>query len=115
MPRISHAPWTIGLVEGMNRSSEEYLRCSINGDFSKYTEWSTDLKFFPLTYSFQIATTLGRSPYEMVFNQKRRKPKLFTANFSKNAKGFCQPNKDSFYYNLPLPTHDEDSFHHRKS
>ena len=46
MPQTSHAPWTIALVEGMNRSLEEYLRCSINGDFKKYTEWSTDLKFF---------------------------------------------------------------------
>ena len=25
-PRTSHAPWTNGLVEGMNRSLQEYLR-----------------------------------------------------------------------------------------
>ena len=30
-PRTSHAPWTNGLVEGMNRSLQEYLRCIING------------------------------------------------------------------------------------
>ena len=28
-PRTSHAPWTNGLVEGMNRSLQEYLRCII--------------------------------------------------------------------------------------
>ena len=31
-PRTSHAPWTNGLVEGMNRSLQEYLRCIINGN-----------------------------------------------------------------------------------
>ena len=52
------------------------------------------------------------SPYEMVFNQKPRKPIMFTANAHKNAQGFCQSNKDSICYNLPLHTHDEDHFHH---
>ena len=57
-------------------------------------------------------TTLGLSPYEMVFNQKPRKPIMFTANSQKNGQGYCQPNKDSVCYNLPLHTHDEDHFHH---
>ena len=96
----------------MNRSLKQNLRCIINGDFKKYAEWSTDLKLFPLAYNSQITTTLGISPNEMVLNQKPRKPKLFTASSSKNAKGFCQPNKDSFYYSLLLHNHDEDSFHH---
>ena len=52
------------------------------------------------------------SPYEMVFNQKPRKSIMFTANAQKNAQGYCQPNKDSICYNLPLHTHDEDHFHH---
>ena len=30
--RTSHAPWTNGLVEVMNRSLQEYLRCIINGN-----------------------------------------------------------------------------------
>ena len=41
-PRTSHAPWTNGLVEGINCSLQEYLRCIINGNDTKYTEWSTD-------------------------------------------------------------------------
>ena len=52
------------------------------------------------------------SPYKIVFNQKPRKPIMFTANAHKNAQGYCQPNKDSICYNLPLHTHDEDHFHH---
>ena len=111
-PRISHAPWTNGLVEGMNRSLQEYLRCIINGNDTQYTEWSTDVKLFPLSYNSQITTTLGLSPYEMVFNQKPRKPIMFTANSSKNAQGYCKPPKESICYNLPLHTHDEDHFHH---
>ena len=75
-------------------------------------EWSADVKLFPLAYNSQITTTLGMSPYEMVFNQKPRKPIMFTANSHKNAQGYCQPDKDSICYNLPLHTHDEDHFHH---
>ena len=37
---------------------------------------------------------------------------MLTANAHKNAQGYCQPNKDSICYNLPLHTHDEDHFHH---
>ena len=95
-----------------NRSLHEYLRYIINGNDTKYTEWSADVKLFPLAYNSQITTTLGMSPYEMVFNQKPRKPIMFTANSHKNAQGYCQPNKDSICYNLPLHTHGEDHFHH---
>ena len=69
-------------------------------------------KIISFAYNSQITTTLGMSPYEMVFNQKPRKPIMFTANSHKNAQGYCQPNKDSICYNPPLHTHDEDHFHH---
>ena len=49
-PLTSHAPWTNGLVEGMNRSLQEYLRFIINGNDTQYTEWSADVKLFPLSY-----------------------------------------------------------------
>ena len=90
----------------------EYLRCIINGNDKRYTELSTDVKLFPLSYKSQITTTLVLSPYEIVFNQKPRKPILITANSSKNAQGYRQPTKESICYNLPLHTHDEDHFHH---
>ena len=92
----------------MNRSLQEYLRCIINGNGTRYT----DVKLFPLSYNSQITTTLGMSPYEMVFNQKQRKPIIITANAHRNAQGYCQPNKGPICYNLPLHTHDEDHFHH---
>ena len=79
--RTSHAPWTNGLVEGMNRLLHE---CIINGNDTKYSKWSTDVKFFPLAYNSQITTNLGLSPHEMVFNQKPRKPIIFMAKSSKN-------------------------------
>ena len=109
-PCTSHAPWTNGLVEGMNRSLQEYLRCIINGNDTRYTEWSTDVNLFPVSYNSQNTTTLGLTPYVMGFNQKPRKPIMFTAIAHKNAQGFCQPNKYSICYNLPLHTHDEDHF-----
>ena len=48
----------------------------------------------------------------MVFNQKLRKPIMFTANSFKNSQGYCQPTKESICYNLPRHAHDEDHFHH---
>ena len=111
-PRTSHAPWTNGLIEGLNCSLQEYLRCIINGNDTKYTEWSTDVKLFPLAYNSKITTTLGMSPYEIFFNQKPRKPTMFTANAHKNAQGYCKPTEDSICYNLPIHTHDKDHFLH---
>ena len=96
----------------MNPSLQEYLRCIINGNDTRYTEWSSDKKLFSLSNNSQITTTLRLLPYEMVFNQKPRKPIMFTTNSSKNAQGFCQPTKESICYNLPLRTHNEDHFHH---
>ena len=64
-PRTSHAPWTNGLVDGVKLSIQEYLRCIINGNDTRYTEWSADVKLFPLSYNSQITTILGKSPYEM--------------------------------------------------
>ena len=63
----------------MNLSQQEYLRCIINGKDDKYTEWSTDVKLLSLAYNSQTTTTLGLSPYEMVFTQKPQKPIRFTA------------------------------------
>ena len=56
----------------MNRLLQDYFRCIINGNDTRYTYWSTDVKLFPLSYNSQITTILGLSPYEMGFNQKPR-------------------------------------------
>ena len=96
----------------MNRSLQEYLRYIINGNDTRYTEWSRDVNLFPLSYNSQISTTLGMSPYEIISNQKPRKPIMFIANAHKKVQRHCKPNKDSIGYNLPIHTHDEDHFYH---
>ena len=60
----------------------------INGNDTQYTEWSTDVKLFPLSYNSQITATLGLLPYEMVFNQKPRKTIMYKGNSSKKAQGY---------------------------
>ena len=72
------------------------VRCIINGNDNKYTEWSTDAKLFPLAYNSKITRTLGLSQYEMVFNQKPRKPIMFTANSSKMDKVIVKVRKIQF-------------------
>ena len=109
-PRTSHAPSTNGLVEGMNCSLHEYLRCINNGNDTRYTEWSTDVKLFPLSYNSEITTTLELSPYEMVFNQKPRKPIMFTANSSKNTHGYRQPTKELICYKKKTKQKTENLF-----
>ena len=37
---------------------------------------------------------------------------MLTANSSKNAQGYCQPNKDSVRYTLPLHAHVENHLQH---
>ena len=101
-------PMSNGLVESMKHSLQEYFRCIINGNEKKNTEWSTDVKLFPIAFNSQITTALGLSRYELVLKQKPRKPIILTANSSKIAQGYCQPNKDSICFNLTL--HDEDCF-----
>ena len=54
-------------------------------------------KNFRLAYNSQITTTLGLSTFEMVFNPKPPKPIMFTANFSRNTQGHCQPAKESIF------------------
>ena len=83
----------------------------MNGNGTRYTEWSTDVKLFPLAYNSQITKTLGLSTFEMIFNQKPRKPIFFPQTPPKNS-SYCQHTKESLCYNLPLHTHEEDHFHH---
>ena len=85
-PHTSHALWTNGLVEGMDRSLQEHLRYIINWNYTRYTEWSADVKLFLLSCNSPITTTLGKSPYKMLFIQKPRKPIMITANTHKSTR-----------------------------
>ena len=110
-PRTSHAPWTNGLVEGMNCSLHEYLRCIINENDTKYTELSADVKLFPLAYNSQITTTLGMSPYEMVLIKSQVNQLCLQQMPIKMHKVIANQIKTQFVITY-LYTHDEDHFHH---
>ena len=110
-PRTSHAPWTNGLVEGMNCSLQEYLRCIINGNDTKYTELSADVKLFPLAYNSQITTTLGMSPYKMVLIKCQVNQLCLQQMRIKMHKVIANQIKTQFVITY-LYTHDEDHFHH---
>ena len=43
---------------------------------------------------------------------KTMKTNYVHSKCSKNTPSYCQPNKDSICYNLPLHTHDEEHFHY---
>ena len=94
-PIISYAPWTNGIVEGMNRSLQDYLRYLINGNDKKNIDWSTDVKLVPLEHNSQITTTFGLSHYELVSNLKPCKLIFFSAKTSKNAQEHCQPTRET--------------------
>ena len=51
-----------------------------------------------MTYNSKLAATLGLSPYKKVFNQKPRKPQIFTANESETIQGRYKPSKDPICY-----------------
>ena len=68
-PRTSHALWTNGLFEGINRSLQEYLRCIINGKDTRYTEWSTEVKLFPLSYNSRSKTTKANNVHSKFFKK----------------------------------------------
>ena len=95
-PRTSHAPWTNVLVEGMNRSLKEYLRCIINGNDTQYTEWSTDVKLFPLSYNSKITTKLGMSPYEMFLIKSHENQSCLQQTLLKMHKVIVNPTRIQF-------------------
>ena len=70
-PSTTYAPWTNGLVEETNRINGQFIRTLVDG---KFNNWSRKAKFFPYAYNTQNQTKLGMSPYEVVLNQKPRKP-----------------------------------------
>ena len=85
-PSTTYAPWTNGLVEGTIRIIGQFIRTLFD---EKYHNWSRKAKFFPYAYNTQNQTRLGMSPYEVVFNQKPRKPtkiELETTYILKNNK-----------------------------
>ena len=92
IPSTTYAPWTNGLVEGTNRIIGQFIRTILN---EKYYNWSRRAKFFPYAYNTQYQTRLGMSPYEVVFNQKPRKPTKIKLGSTTNEMGNCNPTEKS--------------------
>ena len=80
----------------------------------KYHNWSRKAKFFPYAYNTQYQTRLGMSPYEVVFNQKPRKPKKIKLGSTTDEMGKCNPTEKSACNTQPAPTHLEKQFNHTK-
>ena len=110
-PSTTYAPWTNGLVEGTNRIIGQFIRTLLN---EKYQNWSRKAKFFPYAYNTQYQTRLGMSPYEVVFNQKPRKPTKIKLGTTTDEMGNCNPTRTSACKTQPAHTHLDKQFSHPK-
>ena len=91
-PSTTYAPWTNGLVEGTNRIIGQFIRTLLD---EKHQNWSRKAKFFPYAYNTQYQTRLGMSPYEVVFNQKPRKPTKIKLGTTTDEIENCNPTETS--------------------
>ena len=107
----TYAPWTNGLVEGTNSIIGQFIRTLVDG---KFNNWSRKVKFFPYAYNTQYQTRLGMSPYEVVFNQKPRKPTQVKLGTTTDELGNCNPSDQSICKTQPTHTHLEQQFNHPK-
>ena len=102
---------TNGLVEGTSRIIGQFIRTLVNG---KFNNWSLKSKFFPYAYNTQYQTRLGMSPYEVLFNQKPRKPTQVKLGTTTDELGNCNPSDQSICKTQPTHTHLEQQFNHTK-
>ena len=79
-----------------------------------YHNWSRKAKFFPYAYNTQYQTRLGMSPYEVVFNQKPRKPTKIKLGTTTDEMGNCNPTEKRACNTQPAHTHLEKQFSHPK-
>ena len=110
-PSTTYAPWTNGLVEGTNRVIGQFIRTLLD---EKYQNWSRKAKFFPHAYNTQYQTRLVMSLYEVVFNQKPRKPTKNKLGTTTDEIGNCNPTETSACNTQPAHTHLEKQFSHPK-
>ena len=107
----TYAPWTSGLVEGTIRIIGQFIRTLLQ---EKYNNWSRKAKCFAYAYNTQYLTRLGMSPYEVVFNQKPRKPTKIKLGTTTDEMGNCNPTETSACNTQPTHTHLEKQFSHPK-
>ena len=97
------------MVEGTNRIIGQFIRTLLN---EKYNNWSRKAKLFPYAYNTQYRTRLGMSPYEVVFNQKPRKPTKIKLGTTTDEIGNCKPTETSASNTQPTHAHLEKQFNH---
>ena len=103
-PRTPYAPWSNGLVENSNRQLNTFLRTVLE---SQYDTWSQKVKVFPFAFSSQVRTNINRSPYEIVFGLKPKKPIMFNLSCTKYNFGNCNQTQNSPCLSLPKHTHTD--------
>ena len=91
-PSTTYPPRTNSLVEGTNRIIGQFFRTLLN---ENYNNWSRKAKFFPYAYNTQYQIRLGVSPYEVVFNQKPRKPTKIKLGTTTDEMGNCNSTETS--------------------
>ena len=69
-------------------------------------------KVFPLGLQFTSNKNIRTITLSNDFSSKITEINKIHSKNLKNTQGYCQPTKESIYYDLPLHTHDEDHFHH---
>ena len=76
--------------------------------------WSPKAKLFPYAYNTQNQTRLGMSPYEVIFNQKPRKPTQVKLGTTADELGNCRPSENSICRTQPTHAHLEQQFNQPK-
>ena len=89
----------------------QFIRTLLN---EKYTNWSRSAKLFPYAYNTQYQTQLGMSPYEVVFDQKPRKPTKKKLGTITDEIGNGKPTETSVCKTQPKHTLLEKQFNHSK-
>ena len=110
-PSTTYAPQTNDLVDGTNRIIGQFIRTLLN---EQHNNWPRKAKFFPYAYNTQYQTRLGMSPYEVVFDQKPRKPTKKNLGTTTDEMGNCKTTETSACNTQPTHTHLEKQFSHPK-
>ena len=76
------------------------------------TRGQRNKKVFPFALNSQVKTNMNLSPYELVFGQKPKKPKMFNLSSTPDSLGNCKFSDNSPCNSLPNHTHTDHLGHH---
>ena len=110
-PRTPNAPWSDGLVENSNHHLNTFLRTVLG---SQYDTWSQKVKVLLFAFNSQVKKNMNLLPYELVFDQKPKKPIMFNLFSTTDSLGNCKTTENSPCNSLPNHTHtDYLGYHHQ--